>query len=353
MLIKEVLYTYKYKGVITMMREFEIERQFQIKIDIIKANKGIYYLKTNKGERCLKKINYGPQKLLFVYGAKEHLISNGFTNVDRYFLNIDGEPYALVNEDLYTLSEWLEGRECDFHNIEEVKIASATLAKLHEASKGYDPPENSKLKTDLGRWPSLMEKRIKSLDKMRDMIRKKNNKSNFDLLYLKSMEFYKEIGRKALKTLKESSYEELCEITEAEKSFCHHDYTYHNIILDSDNNVSVIDFDYCKREIRAFDISNFMIKVLKRCNWNLDFAIAIIESYNEVSKLREDEYQVLYAYLLFPQRYWRLANRYYYNEVNWGQNTFASKLESIINERDNYLAFLDSFKNKYNICNLE
>ena len=38
-----------------MMREFEIERQFQIKIDIIKANKGIYYIKTNKGERCLKK----------------------------------------------------------------------------------------------------------------------------------------------------------------------------------------------------------------------------------------------------------------------------------------------------------
>ena len=141
-----------------MMREFEIERQFQIKIDIIKANKGIYYIKTNKGERCLKKINYGPQKLLFVYGAKEHLIKNGFKNVDKYFLNIDGEPYALVNEDLYTLSEWLEGRECDFHNIEEVKIAAETLAKLHEASKGYDPPENSKLKSDLGRWPSLMEK---------------------------------------------------------------------------------------------------------------------------------------------------------------------------------------------------
>ena len=40
-----------------MMREFEVERQFGIKIDNIKANKGVYYLKTNKGERCLKKIN--------------------------------------------------------------------------------------------------------------------------------------------------------------------------------------------------------------------------------------------------------------------------------------------------------
>ena len=227
-----------------MMREFEIERQFQIKIDVIKANKGIYYLKTNKGERCLKKINYGPQKLLFVYGAKEHLIKNGFKAVDRYYLNIDGEPYALVNEDLYTLSEWLYGRECDFHNIEEVKIAAATLAKMHEASKGYDPPENSKLKSDLGRWPSLMEKRIKSLDKMRDMIRKKGNKSNFDLLYLKSMEFYKEMGKKALKTLNESEYYNLCEIAEREKGFCHHDYTYHNIILGDNNSVSIIDFDY-------------------------------------------------------------------------------------------------------------
>ena len=332
-----------------MMREFEIERQFDIKIEVIKANKGIYYLKSNKGERCLKKINYGPQKLLFVCGAKDHLINNGFKGVDKYYLNIDGEPYALVNEDLYTLSEWLDGRECDFHNIEEVKVAARTLAQMHEASKGYDPPENSKLKSDLGRWPHLMAKRIKSFDKMRDMVRKRNNKNNFDLVYLKSMEFYKEIGKKALRTLEESSYLELCQIAENDKSFCHHDYTYHNIIIDKEENVNIIDFDYCKREVRAFDISNFMTKVLKRVNWDMNFAKAIIDSYNEVSEIREDEYKVLFAYLQFPQRYWRLANRYYYNEVNWGQNTFASKIEAIIKEQELFLAFLEGFKNEYSL----
>ena len=332
-----------------MMREFEIERQFDIKIEVIKANKGVYYLKTNKGERCLKKINYGPQKLMFVYGAKEYLIENGFDKVDKYFLNIEDEPYALVNEDLYTLSEWLEGRECDFHNIEEVKLAAKTLAMMHEASKGYDPPENSKLKSDLGRWPHLMEKRIKSLDKMRDMTRKRNIKSEFDILYLKSMEFYKEMGKRALKTLEESSYYDLCAIADKEKSFCHHDYTYHNIILNSENDVHVIDFDYCKREIRTFDISNFMIKVLKRVDWDINFAKAILESYSSVSKLSDEEYKVLYAYLQFPQRYWRLANRYYYNEVNWGQNTFSKKLVGIIDEKEKYLSFLDKFKVEYEL----
>lgn len=330
-----------------MMREFEIERQFNIKIEIIKANKGVYYLKTNKGERCLKRINYGPQKLLFVYGAKEHLIKNGFKNVDKYFLNIDGEPYALVNEDLYTLSEWLGGRECDFHNINEVRLAASTLAVMHEASKGYEPPENSKLKSDLGRWPHLMEKRIKSLDKMRDMLRKKSNKSDFDMVYLKSMEFYKEMAKNALSTLQESSYYELCAKAEAEKSFCHHDFTYHNIILNDNDDVYIIDFDFCKREVRTFDISNFMIKVLKRVDWDISFAKAILESYNSVSKIDEDEYKVLYAYLQFPQRYWRLANRYYYNEVNWGQNTFYNKLQGIVDEKDKYLKFLEDYKKEY------
>ena len=37
-----------------MMREFEIERQFDIKIEVLKANKGVYYLRTNKGESVYK-----------------------------------------------------------------------------------------------------------------------------------------------------------------------------------------------------------------------------------------------------------------------------------------------------------
>ena len=220
---------------------------------------------------------------------------------------------------------------------------------MHEASKGYDPPENSKLKSDLGRWPHLMEKRTKSLDKMKDIIRKKNIKNDFDMIYLKSVEFYRELGKQALQTLKESNYYELCMIAEEEKTFCHHDFTYHNIIIDSNEKPHIIDFDYCKREVRTFDISNFMIKVLKRVDWNIDFAKAIIESYNSVSKLRDDEYKVLFAYLQFPQRYWRLANRYYYNEVNWGQNTFTNKLSSIIEEKDKFLSFLNEFKKEYNI----
>ncbi len=331
-----------------MMREFEIERQFNIKIETMKPNKGVYYLNTNKGERCLKKINFGIQKLEFVCGAKEHLINKGFQNVDRYFMNIDNEPYAIVNEDLYTLSQWIKGRECDFTSISDVSLAASKLAGLHECSKGYDPPENSKLKSDLGRWLTLMEKRIKALDKMRDMARKKYNKQQYDLDYLDNVDFYKKLAVRALNVLKTSDYLSLCEKAENEKMFCHHDYTYHNIIIDEKNDVNIIDFDYCKREVRTYDLANFITKVCKKVDWNIDYANKIIEEYNKASKLSENEYRVLFAYLLFPQRFWRLANRYYYNEVTWGQNTFTKKLNNMLGEQEKYINFINKFKEIYN-----
>ncbi|MDP4143475.1 MAG: CotS family spore coat protein [Bacillota bacterium] len=331
-----------------MMREFEIERQFDIKIESIRPNKGVYFIKTNIGNKCLKRINYGIQKLLFVYAAKEHLINNGFIRVDRYCLNNEGNPYALVNEDIYTLSEWIDGRECNFCSQDDLIRAARTLAAMHEGSKGYEPPENSKLKTDLGRWPHLMEKRVRSFEKMRDMARKKSNKAQFDLDYVKNVDFFKEMGIKSMNILNDSRYMDICKKTDEEKSFCHHDYTYHNIIIDGDNSVNVIDFDYCKREVRAFDVSNFMIKVLKRNDWNVNYAKLILDSYNEVSHLAEEEYRVLYSFLLFPQRFWRLANRFYYNEVNWTHGTFNNKMEELIAERDKYMEFISNFKDIYN-----
>ncbi|OFI06173.1 spore coat protein I [Clostridium acetireducens DSM 10703] len=330
-----------------MMREFEIERQFDVKIERLKPNKGVYLLKTNKGSKCLKKINYGIQKLLFVYGAKEHLVKNGFKGVDRYDLNLEGEPYALVNEDIYTLSEWIDGRECDFKSVDDLENAAKSLAYLHIASEGYEPPENSKLKTDLGRWPYLMKKRVKAFNKMRDIVRKKKNRGDFDLNYIKNYEFYKELGKRAMTVLENSCYSKLCSEAENKKSFCHHDYTYHNIIVDNNNKINVIDFDYCKRELRTYDISSFMIKVLKRCNWDINYAKLIIDSYNEISPLKEEEYRVLFAFLLFPQRFWRLCNRHYYNEINWPSKTFDKKMNKLIMEQEEYMDFIKKFKKEY------
>lgn len=332
-----------------MMREFEIERQFDLKIEEIKPSKGIYFLKTDKGKMCLKKVSYGIQKLIFICGAKEHLANNGFVNVDKFYLNVDGNPYAIVNEDIYTLSQWIDGRECDFLNIDEVKNSSKVLANLHISSRGYEPPEHSKLKSDLDRWPNVMSKRIRSFDKMRDMARKKGVKNDVDMFYIKNYEFYKEMAKKAYKIFEVSNYYDICREVDEEKSFCHHDYTNHNIIINEENEFSVIDFDYCKREVRSYDISNFIIKVLKKNNWEIGICKDIIENYDRVLKLRDEDIFLIYGFLLFPQRFWRISNRYFYNETLLRHTAFINHFEKLIEEKEIYIEFLDKFKNEFNI----
>ncbi|KPU44564.1 spore coat protein S [Oxobacter pfennigii] len=330
-----------------MFWEKEIAKQFNLQLESISPTRGVYLIKTNKGTKCLKRLNYGVQKLLFIYGAKEHLIKNGFPNVDRYMLACDGNPYVEYGDDLYVITEWIDGRECNFRDAHETKKAASAMAKLHEASKGYEVIDGAKLKSDLGRWHHLMVKRRDGLKKMKSMAEGKLDKSEFDRLFIEHVELYVGIANEAIDTLERSKYDDVVKDTLLKKSFCHHDYTYHNIIFDKKDELHVIDFDYCKYEIRAYDIASFLIKVLKRNDWNFDICIDLMNEYDNASTISDEEYMVILAFLKFPQRLWRLANRYYYNESNWPDHTFLRKIREIIEEKDPFIDFVGQFEDKY------
>jgi CotS family spore coat protein len=330
-----------------MFWEREIARRYNLQLESISPTRGVYLIKTDKGIYCMKRLNYGVQKLLFVYGAKEHLINKGFTNLDRYLLTSEGNPYVEYGDDLYTITEWIDGRECDFRNRSETLKSSATLAQFHESSKDYEVYDGAKLKSDLGRWHHLMTKRRDGLKKMKSIAEGKLDKSEFDRLYIDNVELYVGLANEAIDTLGRSRYDDVVERTLNDKSFCHHDYTYHNIIFDRNDNIHVIDFDYCKYEVRAYDITSFWIKVLKRNEWDFELARELMNEYEKVSHINNDEYMVMLAFLKFPQRLWRLANRYYYNEANWPDNTFLRKIREIIEEKDEFVDFIGEFEENY------
>lgn len=330
-----------------MFWEKEVAKQFNLQLESISPTRGVYLIKTNRGVKCLKRLNYGIQKLLFVHGAKEHLADNGLPNVDRYLIADNGNPYVEYGDDLYVVTDWVDGRESDFKNHFEVLAASANLARFHEASRGYEIHEGAKLKSDLGRWNYLMNKRKEGLRKMKLIAEGRLDKTEFDRLFIQNADLYVAFSQEAIDTLSMSNYDEVVKRTIQEKSFCHHDYTYHNIIFDKKNDIHLIDFDYCKYEIRAYDISSFITKVLKRNNWNFELAKELISEYDKISPIHEDEYMVLLALLKFPQRLWRLANRYYYNEANWPDNTFLRKMKEIIEEKDEFIDFIGQFEDYY------
>jgi hypothetical protein len=89
-------------------------------------------------------------------------------------------------------------------------------------------------------------------------------------------------------------------------------------------------------------VSTLIIKALKRLDWRVETGKFIIENYNSIKEISRDEINVLTAILIFPQRFWRLANRYYYREAGWSEATFMKKMKEIVGERENYMNFISN-----------
>jgi CotS family spore coat protein len=325
-----------------MVRETEISTQFGFRIYGLVPMKGVYLAKTDKGDKCLKKLNYGIQKLMYIHKAKEHIVNNGFGRIDRYEVTPTGAPCAVVNDDIYVVTNWIEGRECDFRNNEELKRAAETLARFHLCARGFVPEENLKVRDDIGKFPNTLQKRMMTLNKMRDIARKNKKKTEFDMLYLSNVDYYLKQAQNTLSTLNMNSYAWVCEEAIRENVLCHHDFTYHNILFDREDNAHVIDFDYCKSEIQIYDLATLIVKSLKRLDWNKESARLIIETYGSIKPINKYEYDILKSLLMFPQRFWRIANRYYYKEAGWSESTFLKKIKEIIDERENYTEFISS-----------
>ena len=325
-----------------MVRETEISTQFGFKIYEMIPMKGVYLIKTDKGNKCLKKISYGTQKLMYIYKAKEHIISNGFDKIDKNYLTPEGAPYAFVNDDIYVVTNWIEGRECDFKKEEDLKRAAETLARFHLCARGFTPDEDTKVRSDIGKLTNTLDKRLATLNKMRDTARKNKRKAEFDMLYLSNVDFYLKLSKEAMKSLDLESYKKVCSDALSDKVLCHHDFTYHNILFEDNGNSYVIDFDYCKWEMQIYDVATLLIKSLKRLNWNMNSGKLVLEAYSNINPISKDELNILKTLLVFPQRFWRLANRYYYKEAGWSEASFVKKMKEIIDEREEYMNFISN-----------
>jgi spore coat protein I len=318
----------------------EIFERFGIETKSVLNYKDGYLVNTSKGRKVARKMLFSPERLVFVHGAKEHLVTNGFANVDRYVCTLDGKPSFFYNNVHYSLTEYIEGRECILDNDRDVYEASKILATLHASSKGYKPPEGSKAQSELGKLPEYFNKRIEDIKRLKKLARK--GSGVFDRMFLDNAAYFISIGEDALNCLKESQYCRLVENCKKTGSFCHHDYTHYNIIFGERAN-SVINFENCCFELSIYDLTNFIRRRMRKCNWDMDKAKIIIDGYTSVKDISKPEQEVMRIMLQFPQKFWRVVNKYYNSRRSWSERSCLSKLTDVVEEIPVHGRFIERY----------
>lgn len=308
-----------------------IQSLYGIKIFSTRPVRDIYRLETDQGYLCCKGVDYKIEKFLYIYYATEHLLKNGFDLVPAYIHTLTGDPYFTYNNQIYFLTEWIRGREANLSNLVDLELAMITLAKMHKAALGFKPSKSIRLKSRQGKWVKRYRKRMEDLQAYKAMVELKLEKTTFDRYFLKHVDSRIKECEEAARLLEEANYEEQAKLSKKAGGFCHNDYVYHNVMInDAEPQAYIIDFDYCRHDIRVYDLARAIRRIVKDKEHGDDILDVVLTAYNSVYPLEKEEYRILAAFLQFPQRFWRIADRYYNGKRDWSARKFHKRLKSCI-----------------------
>ncbi|NFF38603.1 CotS family spore coat protein [Clostridium argentinense] len=322
-----------------------VKENYNIDITYVEKNKSVYRVETPYNIYCLKVIGYEFEHFLFILGAIKHLQNNDFNYVPEIIKTINGLDYIKVYDKYAYLTPWINARESNYDNPFDVKNAAKKLGELHSKSENFIIKSNMQPRIGWFRWIETYKIRKNEILDFKKRIDKKECKSQFDLIYLSIMEEELKRCDNSIKNLLSSKYMEKMQKHVCNRGFCHHDYAHHNVLVNHNGDINIIDFDYCILDSYLHDLSSLLIRRMKYSKWELNSAREILDAYMETHRLDQDDIPIMAAFMEFPQDYWQRGIQYYWEEKPWGEEFFLKKLKFFYDDRDEKQEFIENFRN--------
>lgn len=285
--------------------------------------KTVWKIQSDKGLLCLKRLKQSYDKALFSVNAQVYIKNSG-GNVPGIITNKKGEAITSLNDQLFVLYEWIDGHDLNFSNPEDLRNALVGLARFHCFSKGYQPADESRVSTKLGKWPEQYESMLNKLGLWTETARANAAQQNYSA-YIKQTAAIIDIGKTALEEIRKSAYEELATAGSKSIVLCHQDYGKGNALMTA-KGVYILDLDGVTFDLPARDLRKLIGKAAENRNqWKTESIHEITGWYEESNPMSGKERKLLYIDLLFPHWYYGLVK----NQFQANKPVKASEIERI------------------------
>lgn len=285
--------------------------------------KTVWKLSSHGSLLCLKRLKQTIDKALFSVNAQIHIKNSG-GKVPGVILNKSKEPIVQLDGQLFVLYEWIDGNDLDFSVPSDLHKALHGLAHFHIASKGYNPADQSRISTKLGKWPEQYESMKNKMLEWKKTADEYSSQPN-----CKAYSAYAEpmavMAGQALKYIGKSAYSTL--IKEGSKSIvlCHQDFGRGNVLAAPDG-IYVLDLDGVTLDLPARDLRKIIGKNAENSGqWQAEAISRILGWYTEINPMNDAEIEVLYTDLLFPHWFFGLVK----NQFKNNKPVKASEIEKI------------------------
>lgn len=306
----------------------------------------------SEGIYLLKEYNGSVRRLEMLGSVLEYLKWRGFLAEELVRTKEGGLRYQDVDGVSYFLRKTFQGRECDTRNQDEILYVIRQMARLHGLLSDYgkQPPDagacaDTGTALPDGMWdvqedekpqPSLAEKHTRELKKVKNYVRNKKKKNDFESEFLRGYEHYMEQAMQVLKLEEEQT------LPEDAAQLIHGDFNQHNLIFTREG-LALVGFEKLRCDLCVCDLTNFMRKILEKHNWNGGLGMDMVMTYNTVRTLEPWELRQLYIRLLYPEKFWKIVNHYFNTRKTWVSGRNIEKLTRLFSQeqkREEFLSML-------------
>jgi len=266
----------------------------------------------------------------------DKLEAAGFPFVDKIMQSTLGTPYVQLGRETYVASRHIAGTELDLDCEKSVMAAVENIAKFHALAKGMGD-------AGLETAPSLTEifaKNAVFLTKTLRQLNKTSRLSDFDVMILKNIGQYINYATKSIELLQETGYDEMfCAAVEG-GHICHNALKEENLPIHNDI-CHITNWNEATVGVQITDIAGFLHRYARRseCKVSLFKLIAV---YSDIVQLPTNAVQIIYAYLIHPWQFVKIAGQYYSKKRGWTPGAITSRMANLLEQQEKYDAFVNT-----------
>ncbi len=312
--------------------------QYDIEVLRTRKGRGAILCDTSQGFLIFKEYKGSEEKIILQNRLLNNIIQTGKVKVESIVPTKEGNLLVKDNDNIsYVLKTYFDGRECNIYNKEECIEAVKVLALLHSCMELSAEEDMNIVGLSI---ESEYEKHNRELKKVKQFLRKKSQKSWFEISLQHTFDYFLD---QALEVTDEwRGYSKLLHAREDDdkRAFCHGDYQYHNILLENQK-WCIVNFEKCVLDNPIRDLYHLLRKLLEKSNWSIPLGTELLEAYNEVSAISAYSKIDLYYRLAYPEKFWKIVNFYYNSGKAWIPERNQEKLEKLMEQEKEKQHFLD------------
>ena len=229
------------------------------------------------------------------------------------------------------------GISADYQYSENNIYTKNNTAKRKQGKPSELAACQKKKETDLR---SVYSKHTREKKKAYNYLKQKKSRQLFEQMAYKNIEAFYEEACRACERLMSSTFNERLERAAQSMELSHGSYTYHNVLIDG-KDTFVVNFDRYKNECQINDLYQFIRKVMEKYNWESRVFYRLVDEYDRICPLSDEEMELLMVLLSYPEKFWKIINQYINANKSWIPDKNVEKLRKVIDQNSRKRELID------------